>query len=391
MKSSFQIEKFNPIKSLKIERFRAIKECKIDGLAKINIFIGRNNSGKSSILEALYLSSAVFNDSDPFNRFATRIEYLLNRRCNRGLRWRGTLAQREVLWHEYDSRRPIEIRINYGDRGINSVGLPIELFEWHEHPLIEIPTDARIHMTERGRIPENFSHLCFHERTMMETASHSAANITESQRDNVMRELIPDFESVQHFLKNMVFVESRLIYEMESVERSLWNDLLKKRLDRLITEVIREGYEIPVEDITYMPYGDKYQLAVKLPKTTVRVDDLGDGARYSMVFLMVAALAHSSAILIEEPENHQHPGGLAKSMEMILDLIERNNVQLFASTHSIEFLRIISQIAKEKKIDLLTFFIEMGKNGVVEARKVSPEDTENLMKMGLDVRFLDAI
>ncbi len=42
-------------KSFKIENFRGIKKCELTELKRINIFLGKNNCGKSSILEAIFL------------------------------------------------------------------------------------------------------------------------------------------------------------------------------------------------------------------------------------------------------------------------------------------------------------------------------------------------
>ena len=41
------------IASLSIERFRSLQRVKIEGLGRVNLVTGRNNTGKSSILEAL--------------------------------------------------------------------------------------------------------------------------------------------------------------------------------------------------------------------------------------------------------------------------------------------------------------------------------------------------
>ncbi|NLF58464.1 MAG: AAA family ATPase, partial [Candidatus Hydrogenedens sp.] len=41
------------IGSLTIERFRALRKLKVEGLGRVNLFTGRNNTGKSSLLEAL--------------------------------------------------------------------------------------------------------------------------------------------------------------------------------------------------------------------------------------------------------------------------------------------------------------------------------------------------
>ncbi len=41
------------ISTLSIERFRALRQLNIDGLGRVNLITGRNNTGKSSVLEAL--------------------------------------------------------------------------------------------------------------------------------------------------------------------------------------------------------------------------------------------------------------------------------------------------------------------------------------------------
>ena len=41
------------IDTLAIERFRALRQLKIEGLGRVNLITGRNNTGKSSVLEAL--------------------------------------------------------------------------------------------------------------------------------------------------------------------------------------------------------------------------------------------------------------------------------------------------------------------------------------------------
>ena len=41
------------IGTISIERFRAFRELKIEGLGRVNLITGRNNTGKSTVLEAL--------------------------------------------------------------------------------------------------------------------------------------------------------------------------------------------------------------------------------------------------------------------------------------------------------------------------------------------------
>jgi AAA15 family ATPase/GTPase len=45
------------IRSVKIRGYRAFKEFEMDRLGRVNLLVGKNNAGKSSILEALDILS----------------------------------------------------------------------------------------------------------------------------------------------------------------------------------------------------------------------------------------------------------------------------------------------------------------------------------------------
>lgn len=48
-------------KTIEIEWFRGIKHSKVEGLKQLNLFFGKNNCGKSSLLDAVFLISGLSN------------------------------------------------------------------------------------------------------------------------------------------------------------------------------------------------------------------------------------------------------------------------------------------------------------------------------------------
>ena len=52
---------------IEIERFRGIKYASIEGFKQINLFFGKNNCGKSSLLESIFLASGLSNPLLPIH------------------------------------------------------------------------------------------------------------------------------------------------------------------------------------------------------------------------------------------------------------------------------------------------------------------------------------
>lgn len=50
-----------------ISSFRGIRQAHIEGLRLVNLFFGKNNCGKSSVLDAVFLISGLSNPKLPFN------------------------------------------------------------------------------------------------------------------------------------------------------------------------------------------------------------------------------------------------------------------------------------------------------------------------------------
>ncbi|NJE79667.1 AAA family ATPase, partial [Thermococcus sp. GR4] len=70
------------ITSLHIRNFRGISNLRLNDLSRINVVVGRNNVGKSSVLEAIAIAvGAVNQDSSVLKRVLTQV-----------LKWRGWLG-----------------------------------------------------------------------------------------------------------------------------------------------------------------------------------------------------------------------------------------------------------------------------------------------------------
>lgn len=101
------------ITEAEIENYRGIKHCKIEGLTRINLFVGKNNCGKSNILEAIYLVGKEY--------LVPSLQEILGRRSNRS-------SIRE-LWYKYEIDKEIKLSEKFD-------GEPLDLIIRYQEPQV---------------------------------------------------------------------------------------------------------------------------------------------------------------------------------------------------------------------------------------------------------------
>ncbi|OYT48559.1 MAG: hypothetical protein B6U85_02015 [Desulfurococcales archaeon ex4484_42] len=189
--------------------------------------------------------------------------------------------------------------------------------------------------------------------------------------------------------KNVLLIDNYLLSRPDLVENYAWVKVLTKRLDKEIVRIVKEEFEVDAEGLTYGPIGNSNVLMLQLSNTSVRVDDLGDGARLAILIMLALYASKPKLLLIEEPETRMHPKGMKVLTEAILKVSKDLGMQVVATTHSIEFVKIGFEIAKNLGLNTSLIHIERDKDGRITTRRLSKPDLELLSDLGIDPRFLD--
>ena len=100
--------------------------------------------------------------------------------------------------------------------------------------------------------------------------------------------------------------------------------------------------------------------------------------------MTIASQLNNTLLLLEEPEVHQHIGAIKPLFKALLNISKENNLQLFISTHSLDLIKVITELQDtESKI-----FHTSLENGVFKTREISLNDTRLMTDLGIDIRLI---
>jgi AAA15 family ATPase/GTPase len=336
--------------NLTIHRFRGLQDLNLQGLGQINILVGGNNSGKTSVLEAI---STYCRPLDP-------------------LEWLNTSWRREI---KYSRKSQLDaLRWLFPQ---NSQVSHIHIYEGETY----VSSNGAFPVRELKAIYREFEGV--YEFNDKENSSESQLEIDEVEFDNILR-------GAELELK----VATSLGYEELSVSFEIWEN------QRFINKKNRSTAVLPIDTVT--PFSHRIeQLQISLLSEAIllgikpevikllqlmdsEITDLvilspngkrpslyidhklvgisplsafGDGVRRLLFIALTLAKVREGVLLIDEMETAIHTEALRSSFAWIVKWCQRLNVQLFATTHSLEAIDALLD-ASDVATDLVLYRLE---------------------------------
>ena len=303
---------------LEIKNFRCFKNFEMK-LKPITLISGMNNTGKTSVLDSVFL----------FHNYAypdVFLELLRSRGTRQG---KGdTLAKNawEPLFYNMDVEKPVEIRLNGQHL--------LRLAKNNEYALSNhLPGifDGKIDFTS-----SNYALSCCYEKgdehfdgDYLRCNEKLDNNLVLQGRNNA--EFIKNEGECQCFGPNSKLDDLTVAELFGKVETSM-NKTDMDRLMRVLS--ILDGC---IEDITTIAAYERVQLyftgkqGVKLP-----IHIMGDGIRKLLYIALVLLTKPGCILLLDEVENGLHYSLHAKFWELISIMAMQEKCQIIATTHSYE-------------------------------------------------------
>jgi AAA15 family ATPase/GTPase len=325
------------LKTLRIENFRCFPAFELQQLGQLNLLVGKNNSGKTSILEAIQLLTSQSNFESLGKLMIDRGEYIPSDRIS---------AYRELdvrhLFYGHEIHLGSSFSVN-GDTYNNGEGLTVTVRKRELSKNVEKDTE------ELGSFENIRNHLVF----VMQWLGRENENITlplspkAGLRADYLKRFSREFKNPS---VNTQFVTSSSLTTEKMVE--LFDQVVLTPEENFVTQAL-QTVESSIERIatvksdrsSYRESRNGFIVGLANGDQRIPIGSMGDGI-WRMLGLILAILsARDGILLVDEIDTGLHFTTMSDMWKLIWKTAKRLNVQVFATTHNSDCWKSLSEIA----------------------------------------------
>jgi energy-coupling factor transporter ATP-binding protein EcfA2 len=328
------------LSELEIRKFRAFKELYVRDLSQVNLFVGRNNSGKTTILEAAEILLSTNIVSAVVGCATRRGEIYIQRELDRA----GRYVDLSHLFYGHECEVGSEFQIK-----------GVELNNKYELKCVVLPSDV---MDNGGKTFNLFSEDDTLEPRLVLSIHHSRSNEPIIVPIAFSGAISIDFVRRQAVKPNsgekpVSFVRTEALDSFELQE--FWDSIALTEEESNIIESLRI-LEPMIERIAFLS-SRYYRLAsssggiyVKLRNLESRVPlgSLGDGIRHLLTISSAVSRSSQGFVMIDEIDTGLHHSVMSDMWHVLIATAKRLDVQLFATTHSLDCVRSLAWLSSNE-------------------------------------------
>ncbi len=328
------------IKSIVIENFRCFNELKINNCRRINIIVGENGTGKTALLEAIFLA------------LGHSPELILRLRQQRGLSasLSGAIAGiEEAIWKDFffsrDWAKEASIRLT-GD-GPEARSLTLRRGSMQQ----AIPLDSEKSKDELATSP-----ICMVWRDAVGKDHTSYPKITSKGLEFEARaEDLPDF---------FMFPANQHVGASETAQR--FSSLSRKgKIGDFINIWTKEFPWIENLSIEMEGGAAAIYASVRGQKEKIPLANISGAINRFVAVLLAMSSRENAVVLVDEIENGTYYKHQAAMWRALLSIARTYGTQLFLTTHSEEWLRSLIESASGYIDEIALWRMERSGDGPV--------------------------
>jgi len=362
--------------SLSMKGYRAFKNLEIEDLGRVNLFVGRNNCGKTSILEA---SEILLGGTDP------------------AIVIRSTIRRGEIISSRTQERVERKFDLSHLFHGHKiDTGEGFQVFGDERDQCISISCQVSNEASEG----ESKDKLLFKNG---DAEAISFLVIKHSMANEVVRCPLSSPGAISHdWLRRLRFIEKKREKNVNFIGADaldgeemgeLWNSIALTNEEESVLEALRI-LEPEIDRIAFLS-GSSYRLTrssegifAKLRGLEERIPlgSLGDGIRHLLSISLAVIRSSGGAVMIDEIDTGLHFSVMTDMWRVLIKTADRLDVQVFATTHSLDCLRSLAWLNEHEpklceKVRLHRVEIERERTTVY-----SPDEIMEAAKHHMEIR-----
>lgn len=357
-----------------IQGLKGIGRCNIPELGKINVFIGKNDTCKSTILEAIYYTLKEFRVSSLWQ--------VIGRRTN--VPFGG-----QELWFNYETGKNISVTLGL----LNTIALGMEI-QYVKAGTADFQVQSLVEVEETGiekTAPGIQTSIYSSDLSRITRTSYG-----EKHLDNLSNK---NRKIIANFIDNCRFLDSSEKNDVEAMEKLLGDVKLEGKeyeFGKYLNEVFKKG-----QKFEFLPHPVKrkeFRVAFTNGKPLF-LSGMGDGIRFAIQIIGSGLISKSTCILIEEIESNQHPGSLRRLIDFLMEIAFENQLQLFITTHNPLAIRWIwyhfraTEGKEDKRASKVKFFhvTREEETGKVECKSIDIHNAADYNQLEGDIFELEEV
>ncbi|MFK5975390.1 MAG: AAA family ATPase [Sulfurovum sp.] len=335
----FSKGKIQHFDSLFIEQYKIFKDFKIDKLNRINIFAGFNNTGKTTLLEAIYLLTKQ-------NNIEAYFKYV---------RLKNKLPQLNIDYMKEYFKKDIKISGKFN----------------------EIDTSIHIKRFFASDIDKKDDYSASYEAISMIDGDEINNTIHTFEVNSLIR-----YVDRVELLCNSIF-KSPYFYNKNEMVETYSKSLKSGEIDEIIT-FLQKYIDSNIMGISHDGI-DTFIVNHKIPTNSPELTSYGEGLQRIFEIALSFANCRNGVLLIDELETAIHYSLLVDFTKFIQELAVKFNVQVFITSHSKECIDAFVNNGVHNE-DISAYFLK-NKDNQITTKYVGGDRLKYLVEnISLDIR-----
>lgn len=340
------------LSEIQIQNFRGIKDLKISNFSKVNIFVGKANTGKTSILEALYV-------------------YLVEHSIPKILDFRRLAIDEDCFqgfFYDYDANREILLKGSINEKQI--------LLKIHCKNSLEYVNVSFSSLPQNFDIPKHskgINNLVF---------EYYFDDIKKPIKTMAINKSFPNPNQIQFKTSLINGNKADKTLNLNAVEfigqNNFYENILRENLEEIISKKQKKGKLI--NELQKISKDIQDILFLRNNKLTIQKNNLDNSINFKLMgqgfqkyfAVLTSILNGNKYILIDEIENGLHFEALEILIKFLLGT--EDDVQFFITTHNQEILEKLSEILINEKQEKVSVFNVYEKNQKINAFRLTQKD-----------------